>query len=326
MLQAYVWALPFIAAAATYATLCWLLSRADRLPMDHPNHRSLHEHPIPRIGGVGLFAGALPALFIVAPPAVSLSALGLALLSHLDDRSDLPIATRFGAHAIAALVLAWFLPDLSFAMKAIVFMICLWSVNLYNFMDGSDGLAGGMALIGFGAYACAALVHHNIDMVVACAAVASCAASFLRFNFPPARLFMGDTGSVPLGFLAAALGALGTVEGLWPFWFPLLVFSAFWVDASITLTRRMLRGEKFWKPHRMHYYQRLVQMGWGHRKTALAEYVLMLGCAAAALALLAAPSEARAPALLAIAAVYATLAFAVDRRWRQQHRKPDATL
>ena len=94
---------------------------------------------------------------------------------------------------------------------------------------------------------------------------------------------MGDAGSIPLGFLSAALGILGWRAGHWPLWFPLLVFSPFVVDASLTLARRVLRGERFWQAHRSHYYQRLVQLGWGHRNTALAEYALMAACGGLAL-------------------------------------------
>jgi UDP-N-acetylmuramyl pentapeptide phosphotransferase/UDP-N-acetylglucosamine-1-phosphate transferase len=98
-----------------------------------------------------------------------------------------------------------------------------------------------------------------------CAGVAAAAAGFLCFNFHPARIFMGDVGSVPLGFTAGALGLVGWRSGAWPLWFPLLVFAPFILDATVTLLRRALRGEKVWQAHRSHYYQRMVQMGLGHR-------------------------------------------------------------
>jgi len=99
--------------------------------------------------------------------------------------------------------------------------------------------------------------------------------AFLKFNFNPARIFMGDSGSIPLGFFSAGIGLLGWQRELWPIWFPMMVFSPFVVDATVTLTRRLLRGEKVWQAHREHFYQQLVQMGWGHCRTALSEYVLM---------------------------------------------------
>jgi len=135
---------------------------------------------------------------------------------------------------------------------------------------------------------------------------------------------MGDAGSIPLGFLAAALGLVGWHADHWPLWFPVLVFSPFAVDASITLARRLLRGEAFWRAHRSHYYQRLVQLGWGHRNTALAEYALMAGCGATALWALGQPPTVQWAALATIALAYVALAAAVDVAWRRHTRTLDA--
>ncbi len=181
---------------------------------------------------------------------------------------------------MAALFLAlayqgpWFL--LVPALLAII-----WMINLYNFMDGSDGLAGGMSIAGFGTYAVAAYGGGLMELSVLAAALAGAAAGFLIWNFHKARIFMGDSGSVPLGFLAAALGLLGWQEGVWPMWFPVLVFSPFIADASVTLVKRYLRGERLSQAHRSHYYQRVLRMGLGHRGTALAAYVLMLATSGA---------------------------------------------
>ena len=155
--------------------------------------------------------------------------------------------------------------------------------NLYNFMDGADGLAGLMAVIGFGAMAAAAFIANDLALSMACAAIASAGAGFLAFNFPPARIFLGDAGSIPLGFLAAMLGAHGAHSGAWPWWFPLLVFSPFIVDASVTIARRLISGERIWIAHRNHYYQRLVLSGWSARRLAAAEGCLMVCSAASAL-------------------------------------------
>src|SRR5262249_56892173 len=124
-----------------------------------------------------------------------------------------------------------------------------------NLRDGSDGLAGGMALIGFGAYAVAANDAGHGALAGVSIAVAAASAAFLFFNFAPARIFMGDVGSVPLGFLAGTLGILGWREGAWPLWFPMLVFAPFACDATLTLIRRLLRRERVWEAHREHYYQ-----------------------------------------------------------------------
>ena len=100
---------------------------------------------------------------------------------------------------------------------------------------------------------------------------------FLAFNVPPARMFMGDVGAVPLGFPAAALGALGIALGRWPAWFPVLVFLPFVADATVTLARRALAGERVFEAHRGHYYQRLWQLGAGHRGTLAVYAALMRG-------------------------------------------------
>ena len=124
---------------------------------------------------------------------------------------------------------------------------------------------------------------------------------------------MGDVGSVPLGFLAAVLGLEGLRQGAWPFWFPVLVFSVFIVDATVTLVRRVLRGEKVWLAHRQHYYQRLIQSGWRHRRLALAAYLLMLATGGSAYLLTVATSGMQMLAIAVWGVVYILLMKAIDR-------------
>jgi UDP-N-acetylmuramyl pentapeptide phosphotransferase/UDP-N-acetylglucosamine-1-phosphate transferase len=192
-----------------------------------------------------------------------------------------------------------------------------WMANLYNFMDGSDGLAGGMALIGFSAYGVAAWLADSAEFALVNFSIAAAAAAFLIFNFHPARIFLGDAGAVPLGFLAAALGLIGWLQRDWAWWFPVLVFAPFIADASVTLVRRLLRREKVWQAHRDHYYQKLVRLGWGHRRTALAEYALMLASGLLALAVLALPAAMQAVALAAAAGAYLTIMVLIDREWHK---------
>jgi len=190
-----------------------------------------------------------------------------------------------------------------------------WTTNLYNFMDGSDALAGGMAVIGFGAYALAAYLFGAQTLAALCAALAAAALAFLAFNWHPARLFLGDVGSVPLGFLAGALGLQGWAIGAWPLWFPLLVFAPFMCDATLTLVKRLLRREPVWRAHREHYYQRLVRMGFGHRGTALIEYAAMAACAALALLVFREPAAVQGIAIAFAAVALTGIAVWVDRRW-----------
>ncbi|MDR5751437.1 MULTISPECIES: glycosyltransferase family 4 protein [unclassified Caballeronia] len=272
-----------LALVACAAILGFLLKSglAWRLATDIPNDRSLHTRPTPRIGGWGIVPVGVVAMLIVAP-SIWLAAVGaacVAAVSQIDDRRGLPARVRFAAHvlAVAALIVLNPAPVPWWALAAVGFLM-LWLVNLYNFMDGSDGLAGGMALFGFGGYAFAALSGPTpqLDLGVASAAIAGASAGFLLFNFHPARIFLGDSGSIPLGFLAGALGYWGWLKGTWPVWFPALVFAPFIGDASVTLLRRLARGERFWQAHREHYYQRMVRLGAGHARTALAWYLLML--------------------------------------------------
>ncbi|MFT3802255.1 MAG: glycosyl transferase [Burkholderiaceae bacterium] len=332
------------ALAAFVATLGSLMlglrSRALRGALaDQPNERSLHKQVTPRFGGLGLLVGvavgtgvsllvdahgsasdgstiggrvgaSMATVFDRYWPLLWLAAYGvLALGSVIDDRRPLPAWSRMLMHVVVAAV--WVasarssaglgLP-LGWAILTVIGMA--WAMNLYNFMDGADGLAGGMALFGFGALAIAAatgpttivsadIAGPAIDAATASAAagglartaavLAAAAAGFLCLNFPPARLFMGDAGSIPLGFSAAALGLHGWQAGLWSPLFPIIVFFPFCFDATLTLLARLLRGERIWEPHRQHLYQRVVLSGLSHRAMTLRAYGLMAVCATVAL-------------------------------------------
>jgi UDP-N-acetylmuramyl pentapeptide phosphotransferase/UDP-N-acetylglucosamine-1-phosphate transferase len=147
--------------------------------------------------------------------------------------------------------------------------------------------------------------------------VATASAGFLWFNFHPARIFMGDAGSIPLGFIAAAFGVSGWQIGYWPFWFPLLVFAPFVADATFTLFNRVRRGERLSQAHRSHYYQRLVQMGWGHRNTALTEYVLMFLAGASALWGMDMDNTGQCYMLLGWGIVYLGMMVWIDQCWQK---------
>ena len=313
----------FPAAATAIAIALLRRSRFAAGFADVPNERSLHGAPVPRLGGIALITAAVvtSAAFAGRIEGVLLGcAVFLSLVSLLDDRRSLPIQVRLPAHAAAALVAMLaigapaahsptLLVECGIATLAIV-----WFTNAFNFMDGADGLAGGMAAFGFGCLAIAAWWAGEQSIAVACASLAAASVGFLFHNFPPAKVFMGDAGSVPLGFLAGAVGWLGVVSGLWPAWFPVLAFAPFLLDATSTLLARVARGERFWLAHRSHAYQRLVLAGWTHRRLALAAYSLMALTACAALAALRSDSGARTGILSGSVALY-VLAFAAIE-WR----------
>lgn len=303
------------ALAAVFVLLLRPSPLARRL-LDRPNERSLHRIPTPRVGGIAIMLAALPIAFWYAQRDLALAlscAAALALLSFADDLRSLPIGVRLAAHfAAAGVVVVQLGAPLPVAVPLVIAIA--WMTNLFNFMDGADGLAGGMAAIGFAAYGIAAHLAGEASFALACVALASAALGFLAFNFPPARVFMGDAGSVPLGFLAGALGFFGYARGAWPAWFPFLVFAPFVVDATITLVRRTVAGERPWRAHRGHYYQRLVLGGWSTRRLALAGYALMAASAAIALAGRTAGLMLQCGIILVAALLYALLMFAIEAR------------
>jgi UDP-GlcNAc:undecaprenyl-phosphate GlcNAc-1-phosphate transferase len=300
-----------------------LLSRFGRFALDEPNARSLHARPVPRTGGIAVLLGAAVALGFGAaqlwlPMAL---AAALAVVSFVDDLHRLPTTLRLAAHLGAAGALAWYVLSPMHPVELAVLIAALaWITNLYNFMDGSDGVAGGMAVIGFAGYATAAWLSGNAALTALSIALSAASLGFLAYNFHPARIFLGDVGSIPLGFLAAALGVIGWQAEVWPLWFPLLVFGPFVGDATITLLKRAARGERVWQAHRDHYYQRLVRMGFGHRGTAYAGYVAMLVCSAAALLGRTQPPAFQALAFAGASAFLAGCAIWVDVRWARQGR------
>ena len=311
---------PIASALATLLLIAWMLRAQDRLPLDAPNQRSLHVRPVPRMGGIAMMAGVFSGFAILQTPlVVVLPAVVLVVLSHFDDARGLPISVRLGVQFAAAAGFAYgALPGLALPLLAPIVVGIMWVTNLYNFMDGSDGLAGGMTVFGFSFLGTGAWMSGDDALLIECAIVAAAGAAFLPFNFPPARLFMGDAGSVPIGFLAAVLSLAGWRDGDWPFWFPVAVFSPFIVDATVTLLKRAGARERIWEAHNKHYYQRLVRMGWGHGRTALAEYALMLACGTAALWALREPLYLQLSALLGLVALHAALALWVDSAWRRR--------
>jgi len=317
-------ALALISFAVTFAALRLLLAQFARMALDQPNERSLHERPVPRTGGIALLAGAAASLAFGATALwlpLALAA-ALAVLSFADDLRGLPTALRLASHLAAAGIIVWYLMSPMQPLALVILALAVaWITNLYNFMDGSDGLAGGMALIGFGAYAAAAALAGHAPLAALSVALAAAAGAFLLLNFPPARIFLGDAGAVPLGFLAASLGLVGWRDDLWPLWFPLVVFAPFIGDATLTLLRRLARGERVWHAHREHYYQRLVRLGAGHRGAALTGYGLMLACAAAALYARDAAAPVQAGAIGAALLVLAAAAVWIDVRWSRHERR-----
>jgi len=281
--------MPFLFSTLICILALWLILRSPlaHRGLDLPNERSLHSRPTPRIGGLGILAAIALALLTFRPalPWPIWAALALIVaVSFIDDLGGLRAGIRMPLHLIAAATVAIAaFPEASWPFWLLATVTVAWLINLYNFMDGSDGLAGGQAVFGFGTLAIAALQANDPGIATSAAIIAGAALGFLMFNFPPARIFMGDAGSTSLGLLAGALGGLGVARNLWHPVFPAIAFMPFIFDGSATLLMRMGQGKKVWQAHRDHAYQRLNMSGFGHRNTAFVYYGLMLASGLVAL-------------------------------------------
>ena len=298
---------------------------------DTPNARSSHEQPKPRGGGLALipvllvawvaaaaWLGAVPAAFwpVVAAAAV------LAGVSWIDDLKNLPVVLRLAVQAfavglgIAAMdgagpVFQGLLPPLLDRLAAA--LLWLWFVNLFNFMDGIDGIAGVEASsLGIGLVLVGAALNWPGVQVALPALLAAATLGFLIWNWAPAKLFLGDVGSVPLGYLLGWLLLVAAMNGAWA---AALILPLYYLaDATITLARRGARGAKVWQAHREHFYQRAVQGGASHGRVAA--QVLACNAVLIVLAVLAARGFVW-PALLVSAAAVAALLAMLERRGRR---------
>jgi Fuc2NAc and GlcNAc transferase len=278
-----------------------------RALLDHPNERSSHGLPKPRLGGVGVVApvlvvGAWLLITERAPAslAVPLVATGLvALLGLADDLRSLPARLRLGVQAALAIIVvasAWtrlsaaagllggLLPVPVLAVLAVLWIV--WLTNLYNFMDGIDGIAGMQALVASLALASvAAAVGAPVgagSSTWLLLALAGSSAGFLLYNFPPSSIFMGDVGSTAIGFFFGVLPLLPDARPV-PLEPVAIALSLFVLDATTTLVRRIARGEPWTSPHRTHLYQRPIVLGATHGAvllTAAAGMLIVAECAA----------------------------------------------
>ncbi|MDP6604622.1 MAG: glycosyltransferase family 4 protein [Rhodospirillales bacterium] len=325
---AYVIAALVASFAGTRLAL-WALGR--RAILDHPNERSSHVTPKPRGAGLAVIAvvivawGALgtgaPSFERTAILTVCAGAFGLAALSFVDDLKGISVGWRLlGQFAAVAAVLAataergsYFAgilpPSLDLLAAAVVWV---WFINLFNFMDGIDGIAGvETASIGFGVTCAALLAGFGLLPALLGLTVAAAALGFLWWNWEPAKVFLGDVGSVPLGFLLGWLLLDLSARGLWVA--AAILPSYYFADATITLGRRALRRAPVWRAHREHFYQRAVRSGRPH--AAVAGTILIANVLLIALACLGTVGWT-IPALLGAAVVVGALVLhlASDRQ------------
>ncbi|KAF1709751.1 lipopolysaccharide biosynthesis protein [Pseudoxanthomonas kalamensis DSM 18571] len=272
----WTWIALHLLGAALLTAGAWRYALQRKL-LDAPGERRSHDIPTPRGGGIAIVLTVLAGLFWLASrtPAnaghLLTIAAGLALVSGIgwvDDHRPLSVRARLFVHAIASLMLAWvaWSEGHSLMLATAAFLLSMYLINIWNFMDGIDGLATSQALIAASALACLL----PLPWPWLAAGLAAACASFLPFNFPKARIFLGDVGSGSLGYLLAALFVAGMAMLPWASWpWLLLPASAFIVDAGFTLAWRMLNGQQWWSAHVDHLYQRWARRI-GHRRVTLA--------------------------------------------------------
>ena len=249
--------------------------------LDLPNDRSSHTIPTPRGGGIAVaavwFLGLIILFWqgqIVKPLFFALlCGIPLSLIGFLDDVFNLKPATRFGIQLLSALAgliilgglqhvdVGFYTINWYWVLFPVALIGIIWSINLFNFLDGIDAYIGSeSAFIGLSVYI---LFGDKLGLLLT-----SSVAGFLIWNWPKAKIFMGDVGSTLIGFIVAILAIYFENKGGSIITF-LILSSVFWFDATITLFRRWRNKEQLSQAHRKHAYQRIVQSGFGHQKTVL---------------------------------------------------------
>ena len=295
MFIARVLGLSLFSLAAAWIGASSMLERVGRgAPIDVPNGRSSHRRPTVRGGGIGLAVGLCLVLLAfgsrgrwVPHGDIGLFAIATVIIAAIGlwaDYLDPPASWRlFLQLSAAGLIIGGGMGFHTFLLPwghnftlwwAAVPLTLLWIAgltNLYNFIDGVDGMAAGLAVVfSSGVAAVAVATHHPYEAIVALTILAGCL-GFLWFNFPPAKVFMGDVGSLTLGFVFSVLAIRLATLGKYPIplMFFLILYSSFLFDTSYTILYRALRGEKFWLAHRTHLYERLTLVGWRHLHVTL---------------------------------------------------------
>ena len=271
--------------------------------LDVPNKRSSHTEPTPRGGGLAIAVAALAGIgaaallrWVSPELALGLAAGGLLVagIGWLDDRGHVPAPLRAGVHAVAAALALWGiggLPEIrvggwvvaaGWAGSVFGVIVIVWLTNLYNFMDGIDGIAAGEA-VSVGIIASLLLWATGQSGLAAIPLViAAGAGGFLPWNWDPARIFMGDVGSGLIGFLFGAVALASEASDAVPGLLWALLLGVFVADTTVTLVRRIARGDQWYAAHRQHAYQRAVRAGLSHGRVTAAVLVLnvLLGVAA----------------------------------------------
>ena len=254
-----------------------------------PGERQSHLHATPTGGGLGLiFSIVISTLcleLIISLPVfwwqnMLPGVLLLALVGWRDDRIPVSSLVRLVIQlAVSVWLIGFGWSEFSvtgmFVFAAIILSM-VWLMNVYNFMDGSNGMAGFQGVFAGVIMAIFFLAGDEHAMALVALAVAAACAGFLPLNFPNAKVFMGDVSSVPLGFIFASFAIYGMHTGSLNLTASILIMSVFLVDATLTLLARTFRGEQWYTAHAQHVYQRLIALGWSHRRVLVVYQVINL--------------------------------------------------
>jgi len=274
--NSFQWFLPLVSLLLSSIITRQLIVYAHkRQLLDQPGKRRSHNIPTPRGGGLAIVLAVLSCSFfpfykiekdIFFPIiAIFFGTILIAAVGWWDDHRSLSAKFRFIVHLLVAFLFASTLNGIEITLSALIVLSCAWSINLHNFMDGTDGLLSIQALFVFFSMAVLGWYAEQYPLVISMITLCSAVMGFLWFNFPPARIFMGDVGSGTLGFLIAAFLLWAYAQGWMSLSEGLILISAFVVDATCTLLMRMLKGRKWYRPHREHLYQWMARTGKTHR-------------------------------------------------------------
>ncbi len=327
-------------------TVTWVILYYVRL-LDQPNERSSHLLATPKCGGVGIVSSFLMGIIIAPawhgsgitgnglPYSLVVPLFFVALVSLGDDIRELSPYLRLGVQVIAGLSFLGMSGIFSgsyfegvwggLVMLFAVPVSLVWIVgmaNLYNFMDGIDGLAAGQGLVVAMFFSLIQYMHGDAVLAYLALVLATGCVGFLAFNFPPAKVFMGDVGSVSIGFILAALGLLGAARH--PGWNSLMLMplltANFIFDGGFTLLARIRRGENILEPHRLHLYQRFSQSGLSQRTVSMTNYGLAIIQGILVLMNLDSPGRALGGIVVALICYY-ILVEKVEKRWQRQNNR-----
>jgi UDP-N-acetylmuramyl pentapeptide phosphotransferase/UDP-N-acetylglucosamine-1-phosphate transferase len=281
--------LPLIAMASAITALTSLVLVRLVIPvarsrgmLDQPGRRQSHSVPTPTGGGLGLVAACvLVSLLLHAAGAVPDAwaraivpgMILLAVTGWIDDSRSLSQLLRLAVQLVVSFGLLAFLVLAGQVFNPAGLLLggitLVWVMNMYNFMDGSHGMAGFEGLFVGVVTGVIFLVDAEFALAAAAFLVAAACLGFLPWNFPAPRVFMGDSGSVPLGFALGGLLLLGVLRDALVPAVAAMALSVFLVDSTLTLIRRVIRGERWYTAHRKHVYQRLIAEGWPHSRVLL---------------------------------------------------------